>query len=44
MICPACDGEVTELIEHPKLDELVCYWCAREFLGLNQLQAKEENQ
>ena len=42
LTCPVCGDAVTELIEHPKLDELVCYWCAREFLGLNQPRAKED--
>ena len=40
--CPVCNEERTELIEHRLLDEPVCYWCARELLGLDYIQPIEQ--
>jgi hypothetical protein len=34
-ICPVCDDKVSELITDPRLDEPVCYYCARDLLDLN---------
>ena len=37
MTCPVCDTAVSELIEHRRLDEPVCYWCARALLDLDYI-------
>ena len=42
MTCPVCGDTVTELIEHPKLDELVCYFCAVELLGLPNVKPEKD--
>ena len=34
MTCPVWEEQVSELIEHPGLDGLACYWCAMTLLGL----------
>jgi len=34
MTCPVCSEPVSELIEHPRLDVPMCYYCACVLLGL----------
>lgn len=34
MTCPLCGDKVSELIEDPRLDAPLCYWCIRDILGL----------
>ena len=41
LACPYCGEDRSELITHPKLDEAVCYWCARELLDLDFIQPIE---
>ena len=42
MICPICDDTVSELIDDPRFEMPVCYFCACELLGLPRKESSND--